>query len=186
MAEEVFGEAFAAFSVVGGDGFFAAIVDVEAGMFPGEEVGEFFWADVFAVAESLEETVAEEFDGGGEVFGGHAVETAIRSEESVGGENVEVGVEDEVVAEGVDGGDGSEFAIGEIEAGAEDFLEGFGGGFEEEVEEVAAFSEDAAEDFGDGEDELPVRDFVADGGGDPISGLANAALILKRKMGVLI
>jgi hypothetical protein len=25
---------------VGGDGFFAAIVDVEAGMFPGEEVGE--------------------------------------------------------------------------------------------------------------------------------------------------
>jgi hypothetical protein len=40
------------------------------------------------------------------------------------------GVEDEVVAEGVYGGDGSEFAIGEIEAGAEDFLEGVGGRFE--------------------------------------------------------
>jgi hypothetical protein len=116
--------------VVGGDGFFATVVDVKAGMFPREEVGEAAGADVFAVAQGMEEAVAEEFDGGGEVFGGHAVEATIRSEESVGGENVEVGVEDEVVAEGVDGGDGSEFAIGEIEAGAEDFLEGFGGGFE--------------------------------------------------------
>jgi hypothetical protein len=105
------------------------------------------------------------------------VEATVGGEESVGGEDVEVGVEDEVVAEGVDGGDGSEFASGEIEAGAEDFLEGFGGGFEEEVEKVAAFAEDAAEDFGDGEDELPVRDFVADGGGDPIGGLADAALM---------
>jgi hypothetical protein len=105
------------------------------------------------------------------------VEATVRGEESVGGEDVEVGVEDEVVAKSVDGGDGSEFAIGEIEAGAEDFLEGIGGGFEEEMEEVAAFAEDAAEDFGDGEDELAVRDFVADGGGDPIGGLADAALM---------
>ena len=47
MAEQILGEALTAFGVVGGDGFFAAIVDVEAGMFPGEEVGEFFRADVF-------------------------------------------------------------------------------------------------------------------------------------------
>jgi hypothetical protein len=113
MTEQIFGEALAAFGVVGGNGFFAAVVDVEAGVFPEEKVGEFFRADVFAVAESLEETMAEEFDGGGEVFGGHAVETAIRGEEAVGSEDVEVRVEDQVVAEGVDGGDGSEFAIGE-------------------------------------------------------------------------
>ena len=75
------------------------------------------------------------------------------------------------------GGDGSEFSIGEVEAGAEDFLEGIGGGFEEEVEEIAAFAEDATEDFGDGEDELAVGDFVTDGGGDPIGGLADAALV---------
>jgi hypothetical protein len=48
------------------------------------------------------------------------------------------------------------------------------------VEEVAAFAEDTAEDFGDGEDELAVRDFVADGGGDPIGGLADAALVAGR------
>lgn len=45
------------------------------------------------------------------------------------------------------------------------------------MEEVAAFAEDAAEDFGDGEDELAVGDFVADGRGDPIGGLADAALV---------
>jgi hypothetical protein len=33
-----------------------------------------------------------------------------------GGEDMEVRVEDQIVAEGMDGGDGSEFAIGEIEA----------------------------------------------------------------------
>ena len=67
-----------------------------------------------------------------------------------------MGVEDEVVAEGVDSGDGGEFSIGEVEAGAEEFLEGFVGGFEEEVEEVAAFAELAAQDFRDGENELAV------------------------------
>jgi hypothetical protein len=87
---------------------------------------------VFAVAQGVEEAVTEEVDGGGEVFGGHAMEAAVWGEEAVGGEDeeVEVGVEDEVVAEGVDGGDGSEFAIGEVEASAEGFLERFGGGFE--------------------------------------------------------
>ena len=34
MAQEIFNETFAAFGVVGWDGFFAAVVDVEAGMLP--------------------------------------------------------------------------------------------------------------------------------------------------------
>jgi hypothetical protein len=40
MTQEILGEAFAPGAVVGGDGFFAAVVDVEAGMFPEEEVGK--------------------------------------------------------------------------------------------------------------------------------------------------
>lgn len=58
--------------------------------------------------------VAEEFDGGGDVFGGHAVEVTLGVEESVGGEDVEVG------------------------------------------------------------------DFVADGGGDPVAGGADSALVASR------
>ncbi|MFT6577075.1 MAG: hypothetical protein ACJA16_005288 [Akkermansiaceae bacterium] len=42
---------------------------------------------------------------------------------------------------------------------------------------MAAFAEDTAQDTGDGEDELTVGDFVADGGGDPVTGGADAALM---------
>lgn len=177
MAEEILGEAFAAGAVVGGDGFFATVVDVEAGMFPREQVGEFSGADEFGFAQGVEEAVAEEFDGGGEVFGGHAVEMAVGGEEAVGSEDVEVRVEDQVIAEGVNGGDGTEFAFGEVEAGAEGVAESFGGGVEEMAEELAALAEDAAQEFGNGEDKLAVGDFVADGGGDPVAGGADAALV---------
>ena len=63
MAEEIFGEAFAAGAVVGGDGFFAAVVDVETGVFPREEVGELSGTDELGFAQGVEEAVAEEFDG---------------------------------------------------------------------------------------------------------------------------
>ena len=118
MAEEICGEALAPGAVVGGDGFFAAVVDVEAGVFPSEQVSEFAGADELGVAQGVEEAVAEEFDGRVEVFGGHAVEMAVGGEEAVGSEDVEVRVEDQVIAEGVDGGDGSDAAAGKVEAGA--------------------------------------------------------------------
>ena len=48
---------------------------------------------------------------------------------------------------------------------------------EEMGERHAALAEDAAQDFGDGEDKLAVGNFVADGGGDPVAGGADAALV---------
>jgi hypothetical protein len=66
---------------VGGDGLFPTVVDVEARVFPGEEVGEFGGADEFGVAEGVEEAVAEECDGGTEVFDGHTVEAAVGGDE---------------------------------------------------------------------------------------------------------
>lgn len=180
MAQKLLSEAFAAGAVMGGHGLFAAIVDVEAGMLPSEKVGEFFRADEFGLAQGVKEAVAKEFDGLGEVFNGHAVEAAVGSEESVGGEDVEVRVEDEVVAEGVDGGDGTEFPVGQLESDAEGVAEGFSGGVEEVGEESAAFAEDAAEDLGDGEHELAVGHFVAVGGGNPVARGADAALMAGR------
>jgi len=52
-------------------------VDVETGVFPREQVGEAAGADVFAVTEGLQETVAEEFDHGCATIGGHAVEAPL-------------------------------------------------------------------------------------------------------------
>ena len=84
------------------------------------------------------------------------------------------------LSEGVDGGDGAEFAVGEFESDAEGVAEGFGGGVEEVGEELAAFAEDATEDLGDGEHELAVGHFVAGGGGDPVAGGADTALMAGR------
>ena len=77
-------------------------------------------------------------DGGDEVGGFEDFEVALGGVVALGA--VDDGLGDEVVAEGVDGGDDTEFAIGEIEAGAEDFLESLGGGFEEEVECAEGFT----------------------------------------------
>lgn len=165
--------------IVGPDPLFRSGVDVKAGVFPGEEVGEFLRADEFGLAEGVEEAVAEQFNGRGEIFGWHAVETPVGSKEAIGGEDMQVGMEDEVVSEGVDGGNGTEFAVGEIEAEAKVVTQAFGSGVEEVGEEMAAFAEDAAEDLGDGEDELAVGDVVADGGGDPVAGSPHAALVTR-------
>ncbi len=177
MAEQIFRQTLATGGVVGGDGLFAAVVDIEAGVFPGKEIGQLFGADEFGVLEGMEEAVTEEFDGGSKVVGGHAVEAAIRGEEAIGGKDVKVRVEDEVVAKGVEGGDGSDAALSEIQTGAEGVLEGSGGGVKENSEEPAAFAKDAAQDTGDGEDELAVGNFVADRGGDPFAGGADATLM---------
>jgi hypothetical protein len=59
MAEQILGQTFAAVGVIGGKGVFAAAVDVEAAVFPGKQVGEAVGAEVFTVAEGLQETVAE-------------------------------------------------------------------------------------------------------------------------------
>lgn len=59
------------------------------------------------------------------------MEAAFFVEEAVGGGDMNVGVEEEVVAKGVDGGSGGDTSIGKIEAGAEGVAEGVGGGFEE-------------------------------------------------------
>ena len=62
MAEEVFVEALAPLMVAWADPLVFGGVDVEAGVFPGEEFGEFFRADVFAVAQGVEEAGEETQD----------------------------------------------------------------------------------------------------------------------------
>jgi hypothetical protein len=53
MTEEGFRQTFTTGDVVGGDGLFSAVVDIEPGVILGEEVGEFGGADEFGVAEGF-------------------------------------------------------------------------------------------------------------------------------------
>jgi hypothetical protein len=110
---------------------------------------------MFAVAQNLEEAMEEEFGDGGEVFIGHRVEASFFVEQAVGGKDMEVRVEDEIVAEGVDGGSGGDAAAGQSEAGAEGVAQGLDGRLEKEVEEVPALAKDAAEHLRDGEPSRP-------------------------------
>jgi len=105
------------------------------------------------------------------------VETASFIEEAIGGEDVEMGMKDEVVAKGVNGSGSGDATVGQTEAYAESVSQAFRGGLEEGMEEVSAFAEDAAQHFWEGEDELAVRDLVAEVRGDPSAGLASSALM---------
>ena len=66
-AQKILCQALSAFGVAGGDGFFPA-VDVEAAVVPGEKFGDFLGAEVFGLAEGLEEPVAEKFGDRSEAF----------------------------------------------------------------------------------------------------------------------
>jgi len=175
-AQQILGQPLTTLEVVGADEVGIG-VDVEAAVFPGEEVGDFVVADEFGGVEGVEESVAEEFGELGEAVIGQTVEAALVIEEPMGGEDVEVGMEDEVVAERVDGGGGGEAAVREVEHGAEGVAQAGGGGVEEVSEEVAAFAEDRAKEFRNGEDELTVGNGQADVVGDPAGGLEGPALV---------
>jgi len=177
MAQQILGKAFASSCVVRGDGFFATIVDVEAGVFPYEELVKLPRADKFGIAQAVEEAVTKKLYGWGEALIRHAMEGSVRGEESVGCENVKVGVKNEVVAKGVDGGNGTDASVGKIESCAEGILEGGCGCMEKVGEQVASLTENATQDSGDGEHELPVRDIMADTCGDPAAGTADATLV---------
>ena len=91
-------------------------------MFPVEEVAGFVFGEEFVGDEGLDETVAEEFGEGLEGLcggGGEKMERAGLIEESAGAENVKVRVKYEVIAEGLDAGDGGELTVGEIELEAD-------------------------------------------------------------------
>jgi hypothetical protein len=184
-AQEVFGEVSSALYVVRGDGFFSG-VEVETAVSPGKEVAGFPFCEQFVVDEPADEAVAEEFGEGvegGFRNGGKEVEEAGVVEEAAGAEDVKMRMPYKVIAEGLDAGDGGEFALcgsGEAELGAHPVVERFGGGAKEVVEEVAALTEDAAQLAGNGEDELAMRNGLAQGFGDPAAGGADAALVAGR------
>jgi hypothetical protein len=169
----------AAVDVFRGDGFLSG-VEVEAAVFPSEEIAGFFLGEEFVADEGCDEPVAEEFTecfeglGGGS---GEEVEAAGLIEESAGGTNVKMRVKYEVVAERLDAGDGGEFTVGEVELEAQPVTEANGGGSEEVVEQMAALAKDASQHARNGEDELAVRNRLAESFGDPVAGAADASLV---------
>ena len=160
-------------------------VDVEAAVFPGVEDLDALRGQELLLDQEADDFGAEEFFQGFErgfregVKGGAGRRLEAGGwrwwgwwgEEAVGDEGVEVGMEIEVFAEGVEGHDDAGDALGAGQGGAEVFLEAFMGEGAEALEEVAVALEIGAEHFGDGQDVVAVghggEDLVEDeaGGG---------------------
>jgi hypothetical protein len=72
-------------------------IETEAAVFPVQELAGLLLADEFLAEEGCNEAVAEELGEGFEVFDREFVEAAIAVVDTHGGDDMEVGVEDEDV-----------------------------------------------------------------------------------------
>ncbi len=115
MAQKILGEAFAAAMVVSIDKVVTAVVNVKSGMLPTEQIAQFVRADEFLFPEDGEEAMAKQLGHRADGSLRQAVKASVGSKQAVSDEHVEMGMEDEVIAKSVDGGDGPEFALGKSE-----------------------------------------------------------------------
>ena len=179
MTQQVFGEALTAVVIASGDQIVAAVVDVETGMFPAKQIAQLALADEFLFAQQGQEAMAEDFTEWADVTLGQPMKGPVRGKHTIGYEHMKMGMKDEVVSEGVDGGDGAKFALGQIELRPKDVSEGLDGTMEEQAHQPPALAKDAPQHFGNGENHLSVRDLMADVGSDPLAGGAHASLMAR-------
>ena len=115
MSQQVFSETLAAAVVVRSNEVISPVVNVESGMFPTEQINQFARADEFLFPEDGEETMAKQLGHGADGSLRQAVKAPVGGKQAVSDEHVEMGMEDEVIAKSMNGGDGSEFAFGKTE-----------------------------------------------------------------------
>ena len=105
------------------------------------------------------------------------MEAILHIDQAIGGEDVHVGMEAEVITKGVDHGNSGDLPVRQIEGGLHPELEGFDGLLEEVCQELAAFAKDAPDHFGNGEDIHAMGNIEGNVPGDPIGGFQCAALM---------
>ena len=113
MTQQIFGESLATAVVVGIDEVVTAVVNVKSGMFPTEQITQFVRTDEFLFPEDSEEAMAKQLCHGADGSLRQAVKAAVGTKQTVSDEHVEMGMEDEVIAKSMNGGDGSNFGLRE-------------------------------------------------------------------------
>ena len=74
---------------------------------------------------------------------------------------MEVGMEIEIITEGLHGGNGAELSVGQLKPRAHPVAEALDGGAEEMIQELAPLAEDASQGFRHRKHELPVQHLEA-------------------------
>ena len=158
MSQQIFRKPLAAAMVVSIDKVVTAVVNVKSGMLPPEQIAQFVRADEFLFPEDREEAMAKQLGHRADGSVRQAVKAPVGGKQAVGDEHVEMGMEDEVIAKSVDGGDGPKFALGKSELQTKGFGQGIDRTLEQKSKQLATFAKDAAQQFGNGENHLSMRD----------------------------
>ena len=108
---------------------------------------------------------------------GKPVEAAIGRKEAVANQDMQVRMEDQIVTEGMHGGDGTKLALGENQLNTKYIRQGLNRAVEEVIEESPALAKNATQDLGYGEDDLAVGHAMADAVGDPLASATHPALM---------
>ncbi len=115
MSQQILGKAFATAVVASSDEIVTAVVNVKPGMFPTEKIAQFVRADEFLLSEDGEEAMAKQLGHGADGSLRQAVKAPVGSKQAVCDEHVEMGMEDEVIAKSMNGGDCPDLAFCETE-----------------------------------------------------------------------
>lgn len=115
MSQQIFRESLATVVVVSGDEVVTSVVNVKSGMFPTEQIAQFVRPDEFLFPEDGEEAMAKQLGHRADGSVWQAVKAPVGGKQAVGDEHVKMGMEDEVIAKSMNGGDGPEFALGKSE-----------------------------------------------------------------------
>ena len=174
--QEILSEASAPVDIIGGDWFLPG-VEAEPAVGPAKKLPRFLFANELFSPQRLDEAVAEEFAQRLDAFHRHEVKAPVAIDHAGSGEDMKVGMEVQVIAEGLHGGDGSKLSVRQVEPSTHPFAQALDTDVEKVVEELATLAEDAAQGPGHGENELPVRHLEADIVGDPVAQGADAALV---------
>jgi hypothetical protein len=106
-----------------------------------------------------------------------AVKAPVGSKQAVGYEHVKMGMEDEVIAKSMNGGNSSDFAFRKIELEAKGFGQGIDRTLEQKRKQPTTFAKDAAQHFGNRENHLSMRDLMTYRSRDPFTCGAHASLM---------
>jgi len=155
VADDVLGEPLHVLAVTGRHAL--AAVDVEPGVRPSAQHPGAFRRQEFLFHQKRDAPCAEEFLQRSKAHVGHHMEKPAVHKEPVGGQRVEVRVEVEVFAEGVDGHDDAGRALGQAERGALELGQAAVGDAAEFLDEPAMEPEVGPQHLGDRERQVPVR-----------------------------
>ena len=180
VAQQILGEALAARMVSSRHEIIASIVYLEARMLPTQQVGEFALTDELVLAQEVQKAMPKDFVERANVAFRQPVKAAVGRKEAVADEHMQVRMEDEVVAKGVDGGHGSNPALRQVKLDAKYVSDGFNGALKEEADQAPALAKDAAQHLGHGEDELTMGHGVADGARNPLACAPYTPLMTSR------